>query len=156
MRRALVVLFTLALLVAPAAQGWSWPAGGPRSILREFSFSPADPHAPGQHRGIDLGARLGTPVLAPASGTVAFAGTVATGGKTVTIRTPDGYTATVQHLGSVAVARGTAVLENQVIGAVGFSGVSEYAEPYVYLSVRVTAEPYGFVDPVELLRIEAP
>jgi murein DD-endopeptidase MepM/ murein hydrolase activator NlpD len=156
MRRALVVLFALALLAAPTAQAWSWPAGGPRSLLREFSFNPADPHEPGQHRGIDVGARLGAPVLAPASGAVVFAGTVARGGKTVTIRTPDGYTATVQHLGSLAIARGATVSENQVIGAVGFSGVSEYPEPHVYFSVRVTAERYGFVDPLELLRIEAP
>jgi murein DD-endopeptidase MepM/ murein hydrolase activator NlpD len=154
MRSALAVLFTLALLYAPAAHAWSWPTGGPDSILRGFSFNPADPYGPGQHRGIDVGGRLGAPVFAPAPGTVVFAGTVPGGGKTVTIRTQDGYTASVQHLGAIAVAPGAVVQENQPVGEVGFSGVREYDEPYVYFGVRVTAEPHGFIDPLELLRIE--
>jgi murein DD-endopeptidase MepM/ murein hydrolase activator NlpD len=154
MRRSLVVLFTLVLLYAPAAHAWSWPTGGPDSILRGFSFNPADPHAPGQHPGIDVAGSLGAPVFAPAPGTVVFGGTVPSGGKTVTIRTPDGYTATVRHLGATAVRRGTVVQENQLIGVVGSSGADEHDEPYVHFSVRVTAEPYGFVDPLELLRIE--
>jgi murein DD-endopeptidase MepM/ murein hydrolase activator NlpD len=154
MRKALAVLFALALVSVPAAHAWSWPAGGPNSILRGFSFNPADPYAPGQHRGLDVAGSLGAPVFAPAPGTVVFAGSVASGGKTVTIRTPDGYTATVQHLGAIAVPRGAVVQENQVIGEVGFSGVREYDVPYVSFSVRVTAEPHGFVDPLELLRIE--
>jgi murein DD-endopeptidase MepM/ murein hydrolase activator NlpD len=154
MRRALAVLFALALLYVPAAQAWSWPTGGPRAILRGFSFNPADPYGSGQHRGIDVAGPLGAPALAPAPGTVTFAGAVPGRGKTVTIRTPDGYTATVQHLGGIAVRSGATVQENQLIGEVGFSGVPEYDVPYVYLSVRVTAEPHGFIDPLELLRIE--
>jgi murein DD-endopeptidase MepM/ murein hydrolase activator NlpD len=154
MRRALLTLLALALLSAPSAHAWSWPTGGPGAILRGFSFNPADPYAPGQHRGIDLAAPLGAPVLAPAPGTVVYAGTLPGGGKTVTIRTPDGYTVTVQHLGAVAVGRGAVVQENQRIGEAGFSGTREYDRPYVYVSVRVTAEPYGFIDPLELLRIE--
>jgi murein DD-endopeptidase MepM/ murein hydrolase activator NlpD len=154
MRRTLAVLFALALMSAPAGQAWSWPTGGPSSVLRGFSYNPADPYAPGQHRGIDVAGSLGVPVLAPASGTVVFAASVADGGKTVTIRTPDGYTATVQHLGAIAVRRGALVGENERIGEVGFSGTREYDRPYVYLSVRATADPHGFVDPIELLRIE--
>jgi murein DD-endopeptidase MepM/ murein hydrolase activator NlpD len=156
MPRALLALFVLALLYSPAATAWSWPTGGPGSILRSFSYNPADPHDPGAHRGIDIGGQLGEPVFVPASGTVTYAGTRATGGKTVTIRTADGFTATLQHLGSIAVRRGAVVGENQIAGSVGFSGVSEHEEPYVFLSVRETEDPYGYIDPLELLRIEYP
>lgn len=156
MRRALLVSVALALICVPAAHAWSWPTGGPHSILRGFSYDPADPFDPGAHRGIDLAGPLGAPVFAPAPGTVTYAGTRAVGGKTVTIRTPDGYTATLQHLGSISVKRGSVVLENQIAGSVGFSGVSEYDEPYVFFSVRETADSYGYVDPLELLRIEYP
>jgi len=154
MRRALLVLSALALLYVPAGQAWSWPVGGPESILREFSYNPADPDDPGAHRGIDIAGRLGERVFVPASGIVRFAGTRPVAGKTVEIETYDGYTATVQHLGSIAVTAGAAVRENQVAGTVGFSGVPEYDVPYSFFGIRVTADPAWYVDPLELLRVE--
>ena len=112
-----------AALVAPAtANGWSWPVQGP--VLHAFSFG-SDPYAGGLHRGIDIGAGAGATVVAPAGGVVSFAGTVPTGGRTVAIQTPDGYSVTLLHLGSVSVGRGAAVAEGDAVGAVGPSGVSE-------------------------------
>jgi len=119
--------------------------------LRPFSFDHAHPYAGGQHRGVDLGAPSGSPVLAPAEGVVSFAGTVPTGGKTVSIQTPFGYTATLVHLGSIGVTRGTLVGEASVVGSVGPSGVVELTEPYVYFGARVTSDPQGYVDPLSLL-----
>ncbi|MEU3075617.1 murein hydrolase activator EnvC family protein [Streptomyces laurentii] len=53
----------------------SWPVGPPRpEILRRWE-PPPGPYAAG-HRGVDLAAPPGTPVRAPAAGTVAFAGQV--------------------------------------------------------------------------------
>ncbi len=71
MRRALIVAFAAALVIAPTAGAWTWPVKGP--ILQKFVLGD-DPYAAGQHRGIDIGAGAGEPVLAPASGTVSFAG----------------------------------------------------------------------------------
>ena len=48
---------------------------------------------------------------APAGGTVSFAGTVPSGGETVTIETQDGYSVTLLHLGSIGVKRNAAVSE---------------------------------------------
>ena len=105
MRRFAVVL--LCVLALPAsARAWTWPVDGP--VLRPFVFDPAHPYAGGQHRGIDIGAAEGTPVRAPADGTVTFAGSVPGGGKTIAIETPFGYSATLLHLGSIAVSRGCA------------------------------------------------
>jgi methionyl aminopeptidase len=64
-------------------------------VLRPFSFDRAHPYAAGQHRGVDIGAPTGSVVLAPAEGVVSFAGTVPGGGKTVSIQTLFGYTATL-------------------------------------------------------------
>ena len=144
MRRFAVVL--LCVLALPAsARAWTWPVDGP--VLRPFAFDPAHPYAGGQHRGIDIGAAEGTLVHAPADGTVTFAGSVPGGGKTIAIETPFGYSATLLHLGSIAVARGAPVTEGAIVGTTG-------AESFVYFGLRVAGNSQGYVDP--LLFLPAP
>ena len=149
MRRALLPVVLAALLLAPGASAWTWPAGGP--VLQPFLFDPSHPYAAGQHRGIDLGGAEGSPVLAPAAGTVSFAGTVPSSGKSVTIETPDGYSVTLTHLGSISVARNAEVAEGGPVGTIGASGDGEVPQPYVHLGVRLTAQVQGYLDPLTLL-----
>ena len=149
MRVRLVALSALLVLALPSvASAWTWPVDGP--VLRPFSFG-SDPYAAGQHRGIDIGAPSGMPVVAAAGGVVSFAGTVPNGGKTVTIQTPTGYAVTLVHLGSILVLRGTTVEEGATVGTVGPSGVPDVAEPYVYLGIRVASDDQGYVDPLLFL-----
>ncbi|MDE3191599.1 MAG: peptidoglycan DD-metalloendopeptidase family protein, partial [Acidobacteriota bacterium] len=149
MRRALVLVVLLFLLWAPGAYAWTWPVQGP--VLLGFVFDASHPYAGGQHRGIDIGSSPGSGVVAPAAGTVSFAGTVPTSGKSVTIATADGYSVTLTHLGSIDVAKGASVGEGQGIGTVGPSGTPELDVPYLYLGVRVTAEAQGYLDPLSFL-----
>jgi hypothetical protein len=148
--RRLAILLLVFLAWAPAAYAWSWPVQGP--VLQPFSYDESHPYADGQHRGIDIGAgALGDTVVAPAAGTVSFAGTVPTNGKTVTIETADGYSVTLTHLGSIGAAKGAQVAEQDPVGTVGPSGTPEEDGPYVHLGIRVTADPNGYVDPLGLL-----
>ena len=149
MRRVLLPAILAALLLAPAASAWTWPAAGP--VLQPFQFDPSHPYAAGQHRGVDLGGAEGSTVLAPAAGTVSFAGTVPSSGKSVTIETPDGYSLTLTHLGSISVDRNAAVAEGGPVGTIGPSGDGEVAQPYVHLGVRLTAQAQGYLDPLTLL-----
>src|ERR1700752_5145066 len=129
-RRSALLLFAF-LLWTPAAYAWSLPVQGP--VVQSFSYDEAHPYAPGQHRGVDIGAdAVGEDVVAPAAGTVSFAGTVPTNGKTVAIETADGYSVTLTHLGSIAVARGATVVEQDTIGTIGPSGTPEVDGPYVH------------------------
>jgi len=147
--RRLAVVLLCVLAVPASAHAWTWPADGP--VLRPFAFDPAHPYAGGQHRGIDIGVSEGTSVRAPADGTVTFAGSVPGGGKTIAIETPFGYSATLLHLGSIAVQRGTPIAEGAVAGTAG-------AESFVYFGLRVSANPQGYVDPLLFLppRLEPP
>jgi hypothetical protein len=148
--RRLAILVFVFLAWTPAAYAWSWPVQGP--VLQPFSYDEAHPYASGQHRGIDIGAdAAGETVAAPAAGTVSFAGSVPTNGKSVTIETADGYSVTLTHLGSIAVAKGTTVAEQDEVGTVGPSGTPEVDGPYVHLGIRITADPNGYVDPLGLL-----
>jgi hypothetical protein len=143
----LPVLLAFQVGVQPAL-AWTWPVDGP--VLRPFKLGD-DPYAGGQHRGIDIGAPLGASVRAPAGGTISFAGTVPTSGKSVTIRTPKGYSVTLVQLGTIGVTRGAGVAEGAVVGTIGPSGEPETAAPHVHLGVRLTPDPNGYLDPLRFL-----
>src|SRR5258706_16246312 len=114
-KRIAWALMLSALVVVPSAGGWSWPVAG--EVVKAFSFDEAHPYAAGQHRGIDIAAPPGTTVVAPASGTITFAGAVPSSGKSVAILS-GAYSVTLTQLGSIAVARGDTVTEGQAVGTV--------------------------------------
>ena len=140
MHRFLVLGATLvvALALSGVAAAWSWPADG-RCSARSSSGS--DTYAAGQHRGIDVAGAAGSPVRAPAAGTVTFAGSVPTHGRGVTILTADGYSVTLFHLESVEVVKGDAVDEGATVGTMGSSGDAEHSVPTVHLGIRVADRP---------------
>src|SRR5262245_22461411 len=138
----------MALVLAPGASTWTWPVDGP--VLRPF-VSDGDPYSGGQHRGIDIGAPSSADVRSAAAGVVSYAGRMPRQGLCLTVRTADGWSVTLVHLGSIGVPVGTQVVEGDVVGTVGPSGEPEGPEPYVHLGIRHTADPNGYVDPVTLL-----
>src|SRR4051794_26825252 len=140
--RRIVLAALAALILAPAAQAWTWPTDG--RVVAPFVFDPSHPYEAGQHRGTDVAGALGEPVRAPAAGIVSFAGTVPGNGKSVTIETADGWSVTLTQLGAIAVAKGAAVAEGATVGAIGDA-------LFVQLGVRHTADAQGYVDPAGLL-----
>ncbi len=149
MRRLVVVAAAIAVFALPStAHAWTWPVPG--DVLAPFVFG-GDPYAGGQHRGIDVEGEEGGVVLAPASGVVAFAGSVGANGKVVTIETDGGYSVTLVHLGAISVGKGDALGEGAPVGTIGPSGTPEHEVPYVHLGIRVTGDSQGYVDPLTLL-----
>jgi hypothetical protein len=142
------VAMLVSLVLSSTAAGWAWPIEGP--VLRPFAAE-GDPYAGGQHRGIDIGGAAGDELRASAAGVVSFTGRLPHEGLCLTIRTPDGYSITLVHLGSIGVPTGTAVEEGEVVATIGPSGEAEWGEPYVHLGVRLTADPNGYLDPLSLL-----
>jgi len=121
-------------------------------VVKPFAYDESHPYVSGQHRGIDIGADApGEQVVAPAAGTVSFAGSVPTNGECVTIQTSDGYTVTLTHLGTIVVAKGASVTEGQAVGTIGPSGTPELDGPYVHLGIRTPSDPNGYLDPLSLL-----
>jgi murein DD-endopeptidase MepM/ murein hydrolase activator NlpD len=112
-----------------------------RGVLVRGFEAPAGPYGPG-HRGVDLRAPVGTPVAAPAAGTVRFAGRVA-GSAWVSVAVAPGVVVTVGPLRDVAVAAGERVAALAPVGrlAAGHGGA-------VHLSLRVDG---GYLDPLPWL-----
>ena len=150
MRRVLLAAMVAALVLGTCGRSLDL-AGRGTGALQRYDFDPAHPYAAGQHRGVDVGADTGSLVAAPAAGTVTFAGSVPSSGKSLTITTSDGYAVTLTHLGTIAVAEGATVAEGDAVGTVGPSGDPELAQPYLHLGIRVAAEAQGYLDPLTLL-----
>ncbi len=82
-------------------------------------------HGPG-HRGIDIGAPKGTPIMAAAGGTVSLAHTGWSGGygNMVILEHPNGTKTLYAHMSKIATSTGASVNQGEVIGYVGSTGHS--------------------------------
>ncbi|MGE0179683.1 MAG: M23 family metallopeptidase [Sphingomonas sp.] len=76
------------------------------------------------HRGLDMGAPSGTPIVAAIDGTVARAGWAGGYGNQVRLSHNGGLGTSYSHMSRIAVAPGARVRQGQVIGYVGSTGLS--------------------------------
>jgi murein DD-endopeptidase MepM/ murein hydrolase activator NlpD len=152
-RWILAAVTVIVLLPSPAAggvastAGWTWPVVGP--VIRGFDL-PDDPYGRG-HRGIDIAAPVGTTIVAPADGTVVFAGPV--GGRLfLTIDHGAGVSSTYSWLTANLVKKGETVLRGQPVALSGW-GHPGAAVPHLHLGVRLDAvyvDPMGYLGPISL------
>jgi len=90
------------------------------------------------HRGLDISARRGTPVIAPADGVVVFTGRDGDLGRTIRIAHGLGYNTVYGHLDTISVEPGKEVRRGERIGAVGSSGRS--TGPHLHYEVHEGGE----------------
>ncbi|HEY64046.1 MAG TPA: M23 family metallopeptidase [Caldilineae bacterium] len=99
------------------------------------------------HKGLDIGAWTGAPVIASDSGYVAFAGWDRTGyGNLVIINHGNGYVTYYAHLSKIFVKRGDSVAQGQRIGSVGSTGNA--TGPHLHFEIRyhnIHRNPLGFL-----------
>jgi murein DD-endopeptidase MepM/ murein hydrolase activator NlpD len=81
-------------------------------------------HSQRFHRGVDLRAAAGTPIRAPASGRVLYAGWSGGYGRQVKLSHGEGLATTFSHMSRIAAAPGSMVQAGEVIGYVGSTGLS--------------------------------
>lgn len=126
--------------------GWRWPLDPAPAVVRPF-HAPPTPWSAG-HRGVDLRALVGQPVLAAAAGTVTFAGSVA--GRGVVVLTHAGGLRTSYEPVTALAAVGTVAAPGTriavVAGTAGHCAPSSclhwglrrgdlYLDPLAFLSV---------------------
>ncbi len=98
------------------------------------------------HRGVDFAAKTGTPIRATGDGIVDFVGTNGGYGRTVRIKHFSGkYTTLYAHMSRYAkgMRKGVPVLQGDVIGYVGSSGLS--TGPHLHYEFRIDGK---HVDPL--------
>lgn len=109
-------------------------------------------YAGGTHRGVDIEAPAGAEIIAPAGGTVSFAGQVpADGGGTcgaVTVELANGHRVSLLPLEGVCVAVGDAVSAGDALGSLPAVGDDSSAAPHLHVGLR-SGELY--LDPTPFL-----
>ena len=120
MRPYLVSLAGTGTIIAPA--GLQWPLPGYSYISTHFGVPDAF-GKPG-HKGIDIPAPAGTPILAAHGGTVLVATTSDSYGNQVLIDSGEGVATRYAHMTNYIVSPGQLVAAGEVIGYVGSTGAS--------------------------------
>jgi murein DD-endopeptidase MepM/ murein hydrolase activator NlpD len=100
------------------------------------------------HSGVDISASVGSPVIAPADGTVVFADFLGGYGRAIVVDHGHGITTRYGHLASFSVAAGQFIHRGDTIGHVGLSGRS--TGPHLHYEVRINDTP---VNPHKYLRL---
>ena len=105
------------------------------------------------HRGVDIFARRGTPVLAASAGRVSRVRDTRIGGKVVWVRDPvRNASIYYAHLDSQYVRDGQEVQAGDTVGFVGNTGNARTTPPHLHLGLYRRGEgavdPFPFIDPV--------
>jgi lipoprotein NlpD len=126
----------------PAASDWMWPIKG--TIISRFD-EPLGNDGKMRNRGVDIAGTPGTPILAAAGGSVAYAGSVRGYGNMVIIKHNDEYLTAYAHNRVILVQTGNAVTKGQKIAELGSSDTDS---PRLHFELRKQGTP---VDPLKYL-----
>ncbi|AMP21323.1 hypothetical protein AZF37_09350 [endosymbiont 'TC1' of Trimyema compressum] len=122
-----------------SSSGFIWPASG--SVTSEYG-----PRWGTMHRGLDIVASHGAPIVAANRGVVLAAGFTGDGfGGKVVIQHANGLITLYGHMSSVGASAGSTVERGQYIGAVGNTGDSFGA--HLHFQVSNTGNMYDGVNP---------
>jgi septal ring factor EnvC (AmiA/AmiB activator) len=109
-----------------------WPVDGP--VLYSFGRAPGPDGTSIRYEGVGIGAQLGTPVRAVATGYVEHADLLGTWGPSIILDHGNNFRTLYLYLSRFDVAEGTTVVAGQVIGRSG--GARSDAGPHVEFQIR--------------------
>ena len=120
--------------VKRARKSLAFPVAGKTSIRDKWGASRDGGIR--KHKGIDIHARKGTPVVAISSGVVVNRDHTPIGGKTLWLKSDDyGWVAYYAHLDKQLVKEGQYVKKGQVIGTVGNTGNARSTPPHLHFGI---------------------
>ena len=121
---------------------WAWPVPGHGRVTSDFGWRTLDGEKE-LHKGIDVAAPPGTPVVAARSGRVILAQLdEANGwGWTVVIQHPDGWQTRYAHLSGISVRPRQLIRQGERVGAVGSTG--RVTGPHLHFGLYRNWDPHN-------------
>lgn len=121
---------------------WEWPVPGYGRVTSDFGWRTLDGEKE-LHKGIDVAAPPGTPVIAARSGRVIQAQFDQTygWGWTVVIQHPDGWQSRYAHLSGISVQARQLVRQGERVGAVGSTG--RVTGPHLHFGLYRNWDPHN-------------
>ncbi len=110
-----------------------WPTRGRLSSIFGYRKNPFTKRVQ-FHKAIDITAKTGTPIRAPANGTVTYAKWFSSYGNTIDIDHGNGLKTRYAHLHKILVQVGQQVARGEIIGSVGSTGRSQ--APHLHYEVH--------------------
>ncbi|NOV04342.1 murein hydrolase activator EnvC family protein [Paenibacillus planticolens] len=123
---------------------WVWPVPSSHTITSDFG-----PRGEEFHAGIDIGAPIGTSIVAVDNGIVLYAGKANGFGNWVVIKHPNGLMSVYGHMygDGIYVSVGQEVQRGQVIAVVGNDGQSTGPHLHFAVAAGLTGNQMNYIDP---------
>lgn len=122
-----------------------WPVTGFISSSFGTRMSPFG-NGPQFHKGLDIANRMGTPIIAPADGSVILSGPDGGYGNSVEINHGGGIVTKYAHMQRALVKPGEWVKRGQILGYIGMTGRT--TGPHLHYEVRLNGVP---VNPMQYI-----
>ena len=105
------------------------------------------------HKGVDIFAKKGTPVISATDGWVVFTGVLSLGGNVVLVMGPDMKSYYYAHLDEIQTTRFSYVHQGEQIGTVGKTGNARNTPAHLHFSISNTVPWRGkyYENPVPVL-----
>jgi len=144
--KAALLLGVAFLLTAAKGKKWLSPLTGKISSKYGNRISPIT-NKKARHNGIDLAVPEGTPIKAPADGTIALRYYTKEGGRQMVVKHKGGYLTGYAHLRTRRFKEGTKVKQGQIIAWSGNTGISTGA--HLHFTIRKNGK---FLNPQRIFR----
>lgn len=103
------------------------------------------------HKGVDIFARKGTPVLSATSGIVVYTGVLSLGGNVVVVLSPTLKSHYYAHLNEIQATKLQFVASGEQIGTVGKTGNAKNTPAHLHYSISYFSPFLTYINPVPLL-----
>jgi murein DD-endopeptidase MepM/ murein hydrolase activator NlpD len=137
------------LSITSVSKSLAFPVAGSRSKI-EDKWGASRGGGIRRHKGIDIHARKGTPLVAVCDGVIVEKAHTPIGGKTLWLKSSQhGWKAYYAHLDKQLVKEGQYVKKGQVIGTLGNTGNARTTPPHLHFGI---AGGNGWVNPLPYVK----